>query len=81
MIKRTWKYGSELDTTVLEIIGNTIVLLDEKKELHVLAGRSDGLTLHVGEGARIRFCSGGPTGGYWGIVKKIEPLVPAIPKS
>lgn len=74
MQERTWPYGTTKDATVINVSGNTVVLGDEDGEGHALIGIDHDVQPKEGEGVSIRFCKGGPTGGYWKIVEIIEPL-------
>lgn len=75
MLQRTWEYGTTKEATVINVSGNAVVLSDEDGEAHVLIGVDHQITPQEGEGVCIEFCEGGPTGGYWKITKRIEPLL------
>ena len=75
-IARTWPYGTRKTGTVVAIVNlNTLSVLvvrdgDDPKKAHVLMygyGHFDGL--NEGDTVTIEFKEGGPTGGYWDVVK------------
>ncbi len=70
MLQRTWEYGSRLNAEVMNVRRDIITVLDEHGEGHILVGDYHAFKPAKGDKVTLRFCKGGPTGGFWKIVAK-----------
>jgi len=71
---RLWRLGTELTATVIDVSGSMVVLVDQYAEAHIIAGVKHEVTPRKGDSVTMRFCDGGPMGGYWKIVETESPL-------
>jgi hypothetical protein len=81
LLTRTWPYGTELSGRVEMVAGPnriqhcprlTVVLTDDG-ETHMMCGVTHEVCPSVRMRVAIRFVQDGPTGGYWKIVRTLEP--------
>jgi hypothetical protein len=82
----TWPYGTELTGEVIEVSDRlvlkagtrrrvTLILVKTgEEEAHVILSADHAIATHAGMRVVIQFTKGGPTGGYWRIVREIEEL-------
>ena len=72
MMKRTWRYGTVLQATVIENDKVVIALKDEFDEGHVLVGVTHDVEPKKGDKVKMQFTKGGRTGGFWKITEITE---------
>lgn len=83
---RTWPYGTQHKAQIVysvptqhktELVNVIACACDELREIFVLVQNPDEPNPEVGSIATIEFTQGGPTGGYWRILKPTEPPRPS----
>lgn len=82
MKTKTWKYGTKLSGEVMVVVKGSHprkprmagVFVPSKDEAFIMVGVEHEAEPVHGQTVTIEFKQGGPTGGYWQIVKKT--LVP-----
>ena len=72
MKTKTWEYGTRKNAEVLDVFTNTVVLLDEENEGHILTGTEHDVDVKIGDTAVMEFTQGGPIGGYWKIIETVN---------